>query len=217
MGADIYKTGIVEASGENIGANLLTNTHEFITTSGGQGLTTDRWNGFIIRHLAPRTGTSYREVCAYNGFIPVVSGGSYTQSFWAKGTGYLTVHFYSGNIACATNKSSTGVNNTATDGNTAIYLTSEWVRYWVTHTLKTSSDTPANKNILLRLWDNDGANEVYVCGWKCEVGSIATSWCMNPNDAGYVGNHHGLIERSGVAIPASFYTNHIETNEFIEY
>ena len=165
-----------------VGENILTNTKNFVCVSTNNGTTTDDYNGFIIRHLAPRTGTSYREVCAYNGFVKVVSGGSYTQSFWAKGSGYLTVHFYSGNIACATNTSSTGITNTSTDGNVRIYLTSEWKRYWVTHTLKTSSDTPTNKNILLRLWDENGENEVYVCGWKLEKGSVATPWTPNPAD-----------------------------------
>lgn len=164
------------------GENILTNTREYICASSNYGTTSDTYNGFTIRHLASREGSSFRELSSYNLFVPVEAGASYTQSFWAKGNGKITCHFYNGNIPVATNISSTGIHNTSSDGRVDIVLTSEWKRYWVTHTLKTSSDTPTNKSLLLRVWDG---NEVYVCGWKLEKGSVATPWTPNSTDDEY--------------------------------
>lgn len=165
------------------GENILTNTRSFTIPSGGAGLTTDTYNGFIIRHLEARSGSSYRELAYYNSFVAVESGGSYTQSFWAKGSGKLRCHFYGGNISVASNVSSQGVTTTSTDGNIEITLSSDWKRYWVTHTLNTSTDTPTNKSVLLRVFD--GENEVYVCGWKLEKGSHSTPWSPAPSDPEY--------------------------------
>ena len=162
--------------------NMLTNTQTFVIPSGGgNGLTTETYSGFIIRHLSPRSGNSYRELAYYNSFVPVASGRKYTQSFWAKGTGKLRCYFYSGNISCKTSTSSQGVSSSSSDGDIEINLTSDWIRYWVTHELNYSSDTPTNKNILLRVMD--GENDVYVRGWKLEIGDRATPWCPNTNDA----------------------------------
>lgn len=182
------------------GENILTNTRKFIIPTGGNGLTTDTFNDFIIRHLTARSGSSYRELAFYNNYVPVESGGSYTQSFWAKGSGKLRCHFYGGNIAVASNKSSQGVTTSATDGNIEITLSSDWKRYWVVHTLKTSSDTPTNKHILLRVMDG---NEVYVCGWKLEKGDKATPWIPNSADT----EHTALGFNDGIEYDCSGFGN----------
>lgn len=208
------KTGIVYAIGKIFNDNILTNTKDFIIPSGGASaaLTADTYNGFIIRHYSAREGSSYRELAFYNNFVDVVSEGSYTQSFWAKGSGKVRCHFYGGNIGVARNVSSQNVVTTASDGNIEITLSSDWQRYWVTHTLKSSTNTPTKKHVLLRVMD--GTNEVYVCGWKLEEGNIATPWTMNPNDWGYIENQHGFLETGDIM---SMFDTHIRANEFIEY
>ena len=52
---------------------------------------------------------------------------------------------------------------------------------------------------------------------KAEAGTVATPWTMNKNDWGFVGNNHGFIERFNGEHPMSVYEGHYEMDEIIEY
>ena len=194
MGVDIYKTGIVNASGDNINPNLLL---------------------YVPKSYAPTSYTAYQ----FNMSENLVANQTYTMQLWDVYVSHSEKTEAQTGVWVYWGGGSVGLFNWA--GPT--FYTNGHADYLV----KTFTVTSANAsgsgatNSFLNIYNSVG----YVAGtlnmkigaWKLEKGSIATPWCMNPSDAGYVGNHHGFIERSGVAIPASFYTNHIETNEFIEY
>lgn len=165
------------------GRNLLPDTKAFGSVSGHATVQSETYNGLTVRYLDMTSyGTaSYKEFAQWNNAIKAEAGAQYTFSFYAKGSGKIRCHFYSGGFKPVKCVSSTGVSNTASDGNVDITLTNEWQRYWVTYTLEATNtqSSTANKNVLLRLW---GGNKAYVCGVMFEKASKASDWAPAPED-----------------------------------
>lgn len=88
----------------------------------------------------------------------------------------------------------------------------KWIRG--TFTFTTPSDIDTSANISWYIYGHaGGTGTFYMCDPKLEVGSVATSPCLNSSE-GYVESQNGFIERS--TLPSSIYSNYIETVEFIE-
>lgn len=165
------------------GLNLLPNTKTYTNTTGGNSTIIDeKYKDFSVRYLdcTQLATSSYKEFTSYNSVIDVESGGTYTFSFYAKGT-KIRSYFYGGSYKPIKYVSSQGTTGAVVDGAIDITLTNEWKRYWIVYTLENENtlSTSGNKNVLLRLF---GGNEAYVCGLKFERGNKATDWTPAPED-----------------------------------
>ena len=108
------------------------------------------------------------------------------------------------------------------DGVVSSYL-AEGESGWIWLTVKIPDPTTrTNPTSIIRVQasirhnSNNGVSTVRVKDNKVEFGNIATPWVMSKYDVGFVGNNHGMIERSIITPPLSIYEGHIETVEFIE-
>ena len=64
-----------------------------------------------------------------------------------------------------------------------------WKRYWARWTLKTAGDITIPKWILIRAYNSQVGQEIYICGCKLEKGNVNTDWSPDPED------YYSLAER----------------------
>lgn len=216
MAVNITKQGIINASGNNIGANILLGSHVNQYTSVASG-TTDRDSGIFsvgsggngtfsitVDNTCPVGFYSFNVLNNTSGNrdfqqggIPYEAGQVYTGSWWAKGSG--TCLYRSWNRT----KGNQPMGKTFT-------LTSDWKLY--THTF-TATQVMEDDNCTWHLGVT-GASSINICGMKLEKGSVATPWIPNVDDEIYVGNS-GFIE---ISTPnTSIGKDYIVSNEFIEF
>lgn len=209
------KNGVVSASGDQIGKNLIHGTHlneYYDRPASSSGAPTNILCGgsggngtfsITIDYNLPVGIYSYNVLNNTSGNrdfqqgeIPYISGNIYTASWWAKGNG--TCLFRSWNIT----KSSQAIGKTFT-------LTSNWTFYY--HTF-TATDTMETDNCAFNLGVTGDSN-IYICGMKLELGDRPTPWIPHEDDWGYPGNQFSFIETGNIM---RIFDNHIETTEFIE-
>lgn len=121
--------------------------------------------------------------------IPVKSGGTYTVSFYYRGTADMFVYFYgpANYLKCLTGVASNGqtytVGNQNGDGVINFAASSEWKRYWITWTLEDNPSKPTIKRLLFRRKGTTGY--IDIAGVKLEEGTKATEWSPSPFDTLY--------------------------------
>ncbi len=192
-----------------VGENLVPRSREFDTGLGAattSTLTTDTYKGAFIRTYNNTISSSYKEIVVYYGILYPELGQSYTMSFWARGSGKITAFFHgaSGYVQVASVRNSQGITGTGADGNSTLTLSSDWQRYWVTWTLKTSGDTTVNKHILIRHRYSDNATvNMQIAGLKLEKGPVATPW--SPSLADYGANVNRIADSSGYGNDGELY------------
>lgn len=220
MGVQVYKTGIVAASGDAIGDNLIkdsrsryftgsdrsaisTRTFDSVTHTGKIEVVsdTDFWNAyvFITNNL---TDT-----------IPNLSTGTktYTHSIDIRVTNYTT-----GSVRVSIDFRTGGtVNTIAKYDLTSNELDGKWHRVYGSMTTNNAQSTAALWGISSVYTKHSVGTIVEYKNPKLEVGSIATPWTMATTDSGYVGNIHGFMEITQT--PTQFYEDRIDTIDFIEY
>lgn len=181
------------------GRNYLLNTKTFSTASstalsgallsGAAGLSDETYYGLSVR--GGTLTTTQMEVCRY-GFNYFNLGDTFTFSFFAKGNiNELRVFFYgyTGYVQVAKCVNSQGETNTNADGRCSFTVSDSWKRYWVRWTLKTTGDTTIPKWILIRAYNAQIGQEIYICGCKLEKGNVNTDWSPDPED------YYSLAER----------------------
>lgn len=164
------------------GTNLLLKTKTFDNLRGGLSKVTETYKNLTVR--GGSIPNSQTVVCEYD-FTDFNLGDTFTFSFYAKGNlTNLRTYFYGANgyVQVVSGINSQGYKIAGADGNANLKITSEWQRYWVTWTLKTSGDTSVPKYILLRTDGSTVGQEVYVCGCKFEKGNKTTEWNPSPED-----------------------------------
>ena len=174
--------------------NLLLNTKSFTEASStslngslitGTPLLEDKYRDLAIRGCTVAEGET--GVCRYN-FTDFNLGDTFTFSFYAKGdVSKLNAYFYGnpGYVQVAKCVNSLGETSTNADGWSSFYITSDWQRYWVTWTLKSTGDISVPKYVLLRTKTETSGQTVYVCGCKLEMGNKATDWSPAPEDVNH--------------------------------
>lgn len=194
MGVEFCKTGIINASGEDVNNNQLLyvprsynptsyiayqfNMTENLVTN--QTYTIQLWD----------VDVSHAGKSAENLGVDVYWGGGMLRMIYWHGTSYFT------------------------NGH-ADYLKGTFT---VTSAQSTGS---GSANLWLNIYNSVGyvadTMNMKIGAWKLEKGSIPTPWTMNENDWGFVGNDHGFIERFKGEHPMSVYEGHYEMDEIIEY
>ena len=169
------------------GVNLLKKTKAFDRVGGQSQLLSETYNNCAVRYFKNADANSaYQNVVEYsNALYPELSG-TYTLSFWAKGTGEMTTFFYGqrGFLPVASGTTSQGLVSKAGDGNCRFTLSADWQRYYVVYKL---ADAPADatsiyKHVLFRHNSRSTTDEIWLAGVKLERGNLATNYSENPED-----------------------------------
>ena len=181
------------------GRNYLLNTKTFTAASstalsgallsGAANLSDETYYGLSVR--GGTLTTTQMDVCRYN-FKYFDLGETFTFSFFARGNiNELRVFFYgyTGYVQVAKCVNSQGETNTNVDGRCSFAVSDSWKRYWARWTLKTTGDTTIPKWILIRAYNAQVGQEIYICGCKLEKGNVNTDWSPDPED------YYSLAER----------------------
>lgn len=181
------------------GRNYLLNTKTFSAASstslsgallsGAADLSEETYYGLSVR--GGTLTTTQMDVCRYN-FKYFDLGETFTFSFFARGNiSELRVFFYgyTGYVQVAKCVNSQGETNTNVDGRCSFAVSDGWKRYWARWTLKTTGDTTIPKWILIRAYNAQVGQEIYICGCKLEKGNVNTDWSPDPED------YYSLAER----------------------
>ena len=169
------------------GVNLLKRTKAFDRVNGRSQLLSEMYNNCIVRYFKNADANSaYQDIVEYSNALYPELGGTYTLSFWAKGTGEMTTFFYGqrGYLPVSSGTTSQGLVSKAGDGNCRFTLSVNWQRYYVVYKL---ADTPAEatsiyKHVLFRHNSRSTTDEVWLAGVKLERGNLATDYSENPED-----------------------------------
>ena len=196
MAVSFNKNGIVNASGNEIGKNLII----------------DSLNK-TVSHL--ESGNEYIPIDLGQSYMDVPSGTTITISFDLE-IKYVTqsTYFQVYNTNNKGPKQITGKNiGSQVFGGAAVGDTIK-KRVSLTTTIVDRDSPTATKNYMEFYSTYNTGNVFKVSNLKMELGSTATPWIPNESDWGYTGNTFAFIE-SGDKM--SVYPNHIQTPEFIEY
>lgn len=220
MSVSFTKSGIVTASGIEVGANLMPNSLQMQLGSanpstgtwrlaGSSTMTRSRVQIDDITYGFQNVGTQTANDGSCYGIdsFPMIGNTKYTISFDAKLTdgteGYAGFSIYS----CTVN----GGSYTKVDKNYYVTpLTKNWTRCWVTFT----TNANANRNIYIGITTGDTTVTTQMCRVKLELGSTPTPWIPNSADYGAVPTQHGFAEQDNLM---KVYEDYITTTEFIEY
>lgn len=170
------------------GVNLLKRTKAFDRVDGRSQLLSETYNNCVVRYFKNAdANSSYQNIVEYSNALYPDIGGTYTLSFWAKGTGEMTTFFYGqrGFLPVASGTTSQGLVSKAGDGNCRFTLSADWRRYYVVYKL---ADAPADatsiyKHVLFRHNSRSTTDEIWLAGVKLERGNLATDYSENPEDA----------------------------------
>lgn len=180
------KAGAVEVGGRN----LLSFTQPFGTartavgylTTCNASLSSEEYRQCKARYytgtLSDTTGT--KQIVIYDGVSPITSGGCYTASFWAKGSGKLSLYFNNG-LSVINTINSQGITGT---NHSEFSLINTWNRYWVVFTLEDdSSKANAAKSLVFQHDGSTGLKlSVYLAGLKLEESKFASGYSLAPED-----------------------------------
>ncbi|QMS96953.1 hypothetical protein [Streptococcus equinus] len=174
-----------------IGAvNLLKNTKTFkgSNITGSSTVLSEVYQDCAVRYFKNTNPNSARQdLVQFNNCIYPKLGGEYVASFWAKGSGELSIFFYGDNnyLQEDLTVSSWGESTTRYDGYITLTLTEDWQRYWIKYKLKTApfSATSVGKHLLFRHNSNSTEDEIYLAGCKLEEGNIVSGYAPNSEDA----------------------------------
>lgn len=196
MAVSFNKSGIVKASGNEIGKNLII----------------DSLNK-TVSHL--ESGNEYIAIDLGQSYMDVPGGTTVTISFDLE-IKYVTqsTYFQVYNTNNKGPKQITGVNiGSKVFGGAAVGDTIK-KRVSLTTTIVDRDSPTATKNYMEFYSTYNTGNVFKVSNLKMELGSVATPWIPNESDWGYIGNTFAFIESDD---KMSVYPNHIQTPEFIEY
>lgn len=184
------------------GVNLLKRTKAFDRVNGRSQLLSETYNNCVVRYFKNADANSaYQDIVEYsNAFYPEL-GGTYTLSFWAKGTGEMTTFFYGhrGYLPVSSGTTSQSLVSKAGDGNCRFTLSVNWQRYYVVYKL---ADAPAEatniyKHVLFRHNSRSTTDEIWLAGVKLERGNLATDYSENPEDVdGLITEAKATFERT---------------------
>lgn len=168
--------------------NLLKNSKTFKGSNiiGQSTILNETYQGCTVRYLKNTNPNSpWQELAQFNNCVYPKLGGEYVASFWAKGSGELSIYFHGGatSLLVASGSSSWGDSTTRYDGELTLNLTADWERYWVKYKLKTEPANAASfgKHLLFRHNNSSTEDEIYLAGVQLEEGNIATDY--SPNEA----------------------------------
>lgn len=150
----------------------------------------EQFQDFTVRELSASGDdpNTYFDFAIYKNVIAPIPDHSYIFSFYAKGEGEIVACFYP-NPTGGTCSAKTSQNNESEDveGLINFTLSSNWTRYWVMWTIGGQNSNSAKRNVGLRLYCGETANDTnraYVCGCKFEEGTVATAWSPAIEDSG---------------------------------
>jgi len=238
MDVEFRKTGVVAASGTDINENHAINSSLYYDGTDWGNVTYNGWdftakNGLPCIHktgalqstytLYPKTDfQSNGGFTPYNGLELTYSMDVLLENVVKGTTNYYLALYPQGETIDGTWRGATRVTNSghflgaASDNlNPDVLNGKGWTRVWVAY--RWGDYAWANTNTRPYIYARDFTGDVYIRNFKVEYGIIGTPWVMNKYDVGFVGNSHGMIERSIVAPPLSIYEEHIEAVEFIEF
>ena len=218
MGVDIRKTGIVTANnfGE-LNINVMPNSRTMAL--GTADVTTGTWRNAGSNSMTKsRVQITDSPIGSCYGFqnvgvqtpndgscygidaFPLDPNSYYVLSMWAKCAAGNQNAMAGFNVYSATHE--VGTYELTQKNYYGWYLptSGEWKRVWIR--VKTNSAT--TRNIYIGIVTGDTSVTTQMCGIKIEKGYYPTSWSPNPTDGESI-------------VPARFYDDYIETNEFIEY
>ena len=169
------------------GVNLLKRTKAFDRVNGRSQLLSETYNNCVVRYFKNADANSaYQDIVEYSNALYPELGGTYTLSFWAKGTGEMTTFFYGhrGYLPVSSGTTSQGLVSKAGDGNCRFTLSVNWQRYYVVYKL---ADAPAEatniyKHVLFRHNSKSTTDEIWLTGVKLERGNLASDYSENPED-----------------------------------
>lgn len=201
----IHKTGIIYASGDEIGENLVLNSANK-----------------AVSHLT--SGNEYICINLGQSYMNIPSGSQVTISFdielkylnnsdSATYDNYFLV--YNTNNKGPKQIKQVGLGSAIYDGETIGTIIKKRVSGTTTIV---DRESPTIQDNYIEFYTGYGSGNVFsISNLKIELGSQATPWIMNENDWGFVGNDHGFIERFKGEHPMSVYEGHYEMDEIIEY
>lgn len=196
MSVSFAKTGIVTASGETFGENLIIDSLSKKAS-----------------HLT--SGNEYIAINVGQSYMDLTSGTQVTLSFdltmkYATSSSYFYV--YNTNNKGPKQMGGTNIGTQVFDGETV--GTTFTKRIYATTTITDRSDATQTDNYIEFYSNYNTGNVFSISNLKMEVGDKATPWTPNVNDWGYVGNTHGFSETGDLM---KVFENDIWTTEFIEY
>ena len=203
MSVQFYKNGIITAGGSGINPNLIINSANI----SGSHLTSG--NEYIALNL----GQSYMDVP--NGTQVTFSFDLELKVVQQHSTASMNVYFNIYNTNNKGPKTFGGVNI----GTSQVFVNvtpGDVVKKRV-HATTTIQDreSPATSSNWIEFYTGYGSGNVFkVSNLKCELGSVATLWIPNENDAIYISATQGFVEHGNMM---KIYKDNIETTEFIEY
>lgn len=235
------KTGVVNASGETVNPNLLTNTDfsqtyqqttGWDTTKNGTTLA-NSWGGYnsgvtnastvYHAHLTSFQGeTVYAYIrTADESWLGISQGG--LQSKLVANTTYTWSldQYMIGNNFCTAGVYFYKLGGTSAGFHAGCpgYATelNKWVRCVYTFTLP--SDIDLSKNVSMYIYGHNGDGNkqgtVYMKRPKLEIGSVATPWCPAESE-GYVETNHGFVGLQSNG-NAKIYDDLVQGYDFIEW
>lgn len=168
--------------------NLLLNTSDYSTNWWWDvSPNIDTSQKPAVLHYPSTTLTSGTSIIAEQDIGTILQPSTtYTVSFYAKGSGSFRFFCYPGVVATASSVNGIVVYSASPDCDTAIPLTSSYVRYTITFTTLSNMGSDS-KNFLLRQDSNSSdpsfnTVEAYVYGMKLEKGSVATPYSPAPSE-----------------------------------
>lgn len=169
------------------GVNLLKRTKAFDRVNGRSQLLSEAYNNCVVRYFKNADANSaYQDIVEYSNALYPELGGTYTLSFWAKGTGEMTTFFYGqrGYLPVSSGTTSQGLVSKAGDGNCRFTLSVNWQRYYVVYRLAEAPTeaTSIYKNVLFSHNSRSTTDEVWLAGVKLERGNLATDYSENSED-----------------------------------
>jgi predicted nucleic acid-binding Zn-ribbon protein len=172
--------------------NLLKNTKSFKGSNigGSSTILNETYQGCTVRYFKNTNPNSARqEVAQFNNCVYPKLGGEYVASFWAKGSGELSIFFHGdqGYLLNDLTVSSWGESTTRYDGYITLNLTDDWQRYWVKYKLRTApaSATSFGKHLLFRHNNSSTEDEIYLAGVQLEEGNVVNDYSPTAEDLGW--------------------------------
>lgn len=184
------------------GVNLLKKTKTFTGVTGQSQLLSETYNNCVVRYFRNADANSgYQNIVEYPNALYPELGGTYTLSFWAKGTGEITTFFYgqSGYLSVESGTNSQGFVTRNGDGNCRFTLSADWQRYYVVYKLadKPAEATNIYKHVLFRHNSRSTTDETWLAGVKLERGNLATDYSESPEDTdGLITEAKATFERT---------------------
>lgn len=216
------KTGVVNASGEGVNPNLLTNSRtivfgkpNWVLGSGASQDGTDENGMTIIKN----TGTSANWSALIE--LPLISYATVRDktiilSFLAKSNISTQIQYFTASLCTS---SSTTRTKYFTFG--SFTPTTEWKQYFITNSIADAKFTSGSGTVAttdrfyLQFYNHYTDANVWVKQFKLELGSVATPWCPNETDDIYTGTAVGFAEANGN--PSIGKAGYVQATEFIEW